>query len=89
MPKSLIIYQANQEITGKHLRSKEWVLYSGKLTIYDRKSDSVVLSLKSEICDTYISEIMEEKKEFKGNSVSEVYGKMAKWYYKKGIIFQN
>jgi hypothetical protein len=32
---------------------------------------------------------MEDKKEFKGDSVSEVYGKLAKWYYKNGIIFQN
>lgn len=32
---------------------------------------------------------MEDKKEFKGNSVSEVYGKLAKWFNKNGIIFQN
>jgi hypothetical protein len=25
---------------------------------------------------------MEDKKEFKGETMSEVYGKMAKWYYK-------
>jgi hypothetical protein len=31
---------------------------------------------------------MEDKKEFKGNSVSKVYGKMAKWYLKNGVIFQ-
>ncbi len=29
------------------------------------------------------------KKEFKGDSVSYVYGKMSKCYYKNGIIFQN
>ncbi len=89
MSKSLIIYQANQEVIGKHLRSNEWVMYSGNLTIYDRKSDPVVLKLKSEINDSFIGEFMDEKKEFKGNSVSEVYGKMSKWYYKNGIIFQN
>jgi len=89
MPKSSIIYQADQEVTGKHLRSKEWVMYSGKLTIYDRKLNPIVLRLKSEICDTFIGEFMEDKKEFKGDTVSEVYGKMAKWYNKNGIIFQN
>ena len=89
MSKSLIIYQANQEVIGKHLRSNEWVMYSGNLTIYDRKSDPVVLKPKSEINDSFIGEFMDEKKEFKGNSVSEVYGKMSKWYYKNGIIFQN
>jgi hypothetical protein len=89
MPKSVIIYQADQEVIGKHLRSKEWIMYSGKLTIYERITNPVILRLKSEIYDTFIGEFMEEKKELKGNSVSDVYGKLAKWYYKNGIIFQN
>ena len=89
MVKSTILYQADQEVIGKHLRSKEWVMYSGKLTIYDRKTNPIVLKLKSEIDDTFIGEFMEDKKEFKGDSVSAVYGKMAKWYNKNGIIFQN
>lgn len=89
MRKSTIIYQADQEVIGKHLRSKEWVMYSGKLTIYDRKTNPIVLKLKSEIDDTFIGEFMENIKEFNGDSVSDVYGKMAKWYNKNGIIFQN
>lgn len=89
MPKATIIYQADQEVIGKHLRSNEWVMYSGKLTIYNRKTNPIVLRLKSEIFDTFIGEFMEDKKEFKGDSVSDVYGKMSKWYYKNGIIFQN
>ena len=89
MVKSTILYQADQEVIGKHLRSKEWVMYSGKLTIYDRKTNPIVLKLKSEIYDTFIGEFMEDKKEFKGDSVSDVYGKVAKWYNKNGIIFQN
>ena len=89
MIKSTIIYQADQEVIGKHLRSKEWVMYSGKLTIYDRKTNPIVLKLKSEIDDTFIGEFMEDKKEFKGDSVSDVYGKVAKRYNKNGIIFQN
>lgn len=89
MPKPLIIYQANQEVIGKHIRSNEWVMYSGKLIIYGRKQNPIVLCLKSEICDSFIGEFMEDKKEFKGDSVSEVYGKLAKWYTKNGIVFQN
>lgn len=89
MSKPLIIYQAAQEVIGKHLRSKEWIMYSGKLVIYERKQNPIVLSLKSEIYDSFIGESMEDKKEFKGNSVSEVYGKLAKWFNKNGIIFQN
>ncbi len=89
MPVVKIIYQAPQEITGKHGRSKEWVMCSGKLTIYDRKTNPVILKLNSEIYGSLIGEFMEEKKEFKGSSVSEVFGKVAKWYLKYGIIFQN
>jgi hypothetical protein len=88
MPKVKIIYQADQEVIGKHLHSKEWVMYSGKLTIYDRKVNPIILKLKSELYGTFLGEFMEDKKEFKGDSVSDVYGKMAKWYYKNGIIFQ-
>lgn len=89
MPRINIIYQSNEEVIGKHLRSKEWILYTGKLTIYDRKTNPIVLKLKSEIVDSFIREFMEEKKEFTGNSFSEVFGKVAKWYQKNGIIFQN
>lgn len=89
MPKAIIKYQSDQEVIGKHLRSNMWIMYSGKLIIYDRRINPIVLKLKSEIYDSFIGEFMEDKKEFKGNSVSDVYGKLAKWYYKNGIIFQN
>jgi len=89
MPRMNSIYQSKEEVIGKHLQSKEWIIYSGKLTIYDRKTNPIVLKLKSEIADSLIREFMEEKKEFTGNSFSEVYGKVAKWYQKNGIIFQN
>ena len=78
MPKAKIIYQADQEVIGKHLRANEWIMYSGKLTIYDRKTNPVVLKLKSEINDTFLEEFMNDKKEFKGDSISDVYGKLAK-----------
>lgn len=88
MSNAKIIYQANQEVIGKELRSKQWIMYSGKL-IYDRAINPIVLKLKSEIYDSYIGENMEDKKEFKADSVTEVFGKLAKWYSKNGIIFQN
>jgi hypothetical protein len=89
MPIVKIIYQADQEVIGKHFKSKEWVMFSGRLTIYDRKINPIVLKLKNEIYDTFIGGYMEDKKEFRGNSVTEVYGKLAKWYLDNGIIFQN
>lgn len=89
MSKVKIIYQADQEVIGKHLKSNEWVMFSGRLTIYDRKNNPIVLKLKNEIYDTFIGGYMDDKKEFRGNSVTEVYGKLAKWYLNNGIIFQN
>lgn len=88
MVKSRIIYQAEQEIFGKHVKAKEWILYSGKLIIYDRKTNPVMLKLRSEIDDSFLYEIMDDKKEFKGNSVTEVYAKLSKWLYLKDVIFQ-
>lgn len=89
MSKAKIIYQAGQQVVGKHLRSKEYVMYSGTLTIYNRKLNPIVLKLKTEIDDSFIRDFMEDRKEFKGNSVSEIYGKLAKWYAKNGILFEN
>lgn len=89
MPNVVVLYQAEQEVIGKHIRSNEWVMYTGKLVIYDREKKAIVLSLKSELCDSFIGSFMEDKIEFSGDTVSEVYGKVAKWYHKNGILFQN
>jgi hypothetical protein len=89
MTKTKIIYQSKEEILGKHLRSGEWICYTGDLKIYDRKTCPIVLKLKSEIIDSFIGELMEKKKEIKGKSLSEVFGKVAKWLNNRGVIFQN
>jgi len=89
MAKSRLIYQEDQEVVGKHFRSNEYVFYSGQLKIYDRKTYPVVLNLKSEIADSFLSMGMDEKIEFKGDSVSEVFGKLSKWYYQRGILFRS
>ena len=62
MPKAKIIYRANQEVIGKHLRSNDWIMYSGNLTIYDRRTNPVVLKLKIEILDSFFGEFMDYKK---------------------------
>jgi hypothetical protein len=89
MTRIKIIYQSKEEILGKHLQSGKWIYYTGELTIYDRKTCPIVLKLKSEIIDSFIAELMEEKKEIKGKSLSEVFGKVAKWLNNRGVIFQN
>ena len=84
-----IIYHSKEEILGKHLRSGEWIYYRGELTIYDRETYPIVLKLKSEITDSFIGAFMEERKEIKGKSLSEVFGKVAKWLNNRGVIFQS
>lgn len=88
MRKSAFIYQEKQEICGQHIRANQWICYSGKLTVYDRKTNPVVLKLISETAGYLLVQIMDEKKEFKGNSITEVYAKLSKWLYKNDIIFQ-
>ncbi len=88
MPKAKILYQSKEEIYGKHLRAKEWIEYSGKITVYDRKTNPVSLKIKSEIYDSFMRDLLDDKKEFKGNSVTEVYAKLSKWLYLREVIFQ-
>jgi len=60
-------------------------MYSGKLTIYNRKTNPILLKLKSENYDSFIVEFMDDNLEFKGSSVSDVSGKLSKWYYHNGM----
>ena len=89
MPSAKILYKSKQEFFGKHLRAKEWIEYSGKLTVYERKINPVILKIENDIGDSFLAEIMDDKKEFKGNSITEVYGKLSKWLYNREVIFQN
>jgi hypothetical protein len=89
MTRGKIIYQSKEDILGKHLRSGEWIYYTGELIIYDRKTYPIVLNLTRETYDSFIGGLMEKKKQIKGKSLSEVFGKVAKWYLNQGIIFQN
>jgi len=87
MAKAIIIYESKEEVFGKHLRSNEWIMYSGRITIYDRPQKPVVLKLKSEIIDSFISIEMEDSKEFSGKSITEVYQKLNSWFRRRGVFF--
>jgi hypothetical protein len=65
---------------GKHLRLNEWVYYTETLTIYERKTNPLVLKLKSEIGDSFLQMMMDEKRDIKGKTVSEVYGKVSRGF---------
>ena len=77
MPISKKYYQSEELIPGKHLRANEWINYTRCLTIYDRKSKPVILKLKSEIFDSFLSMEMDDTKEFSGDSISQVYQKLS------------
>jgi hypothetical protein len=87
MAKLLKIFESREEIIGKHLRSNEWVMYSGLLIVYDRPNNPVILKIKSEIYDSFISMEMEDSKEFSGNNISQVYKKLVSWFSKCGVKF--
>lgn len=88
MPKAKILYQSKEEIYGKHLRAKAWIDYSGIITVFDRKTNPVILTIKSEIYDSFMRDLLDDEKEFKGNSITEVYAKLSKWLYLREVIFQ-
>ena len=81
------IFESKEVIVGKHLRSNEWIMYSGQLTVYDRPAKSVILIIKSEISDSFISMEMDESKEFTGDNITQVYQKLASWFNRKGVKF--
>ena len=87
MAKATIIYESKEEVFGKHLRSNEWMMYSGHITIYVRPLKPVVLKLKSQIIDSFISMEMEDSKEFSGKSITEVYQKLNSWFRRRGVVF--
>ncbi|MCO5256796.1 MAG: hypothetical protein M9926_08550 [Lentimicrobium sp.] len=75
MAKSLIVYQADQEVIGEQIYSTEWVMYSGKLTIYDRKINPIVLNPKSEISATYLKNSWKIKRSSKVIRFQKYMGK--------------
>jgi hypothetical protein len=87
MAKSVKLFESKEEIIGKHLRSKEWIMYSGRLTIYDRPIKPVILKIKSEIFDSFISMEMDDSKEFTGENITQVYQKLSSWFNRKGVKF--
>jgi len=89
MTKPKIKFQYKEEIFGKFTRTNEYICYSGKLTIYDKKTKPVKLQIKCEYNNYVLEDFMEEQKTFLGDSITEVYSKLSKWFYNYEIVFQN
>lgn len=84
-----IIFQSNEEVSGKFRRTGEYIDYAGILTVYNRKTKPVQLELKCVYNNFILEEIMEREIVFSGDSITEVYAKLSKWYLRYDIIFQN
>jgi len=83
------MWKSEQYINIFFPRAKEYVGYKGFLTIINSKKKPVKLELTSSIIDSYLDALMERNISFSGNSISEVYGKMFKYFNKYGMIFVN
>ncbi len=73
MAKAKLLFQSKEEIFAKYRRSGEYISYTGKLSVYERKTKPVVLDLKPDYIDPFLPEILDSKKSFTGNSITEIY----------------
>jgi hypothetical protein len=86
MEKPQIIYKEKEEIWGYFPKGKDSVFYEGTLTIAHKKANPVTLNLKIKMRH-FVFEFPETKT-FKGSSVTEVYGKLSKWFTSYGFVFK-
>ena len=83
-----MIYEEEASLSGYYPRAKEWVGYTGKLTISEGRTAPVKLQLRMEYVSVGLDMMMPEKKTITGKNVAEVYGKLSKWYLSYGILFK-
>jgi hypothetical protein len=86
MEKIKVVYQSKEEIYGYFPKGNDSLTYAGVLTVSDKAGKNMVtldLTIKRHL---YIMELP-DKKIFNGESVTQVYGKLSKWFYSYGIVF--
>lgn len=69
MPKAKVIYNEEEYLAGYYPRAKEWVGYTGKLTISERKTVPVKLQLRMEYLTMDLAMGMPEKKPLQGKAL--------------------
>jgi hypothetical protein len=60
---------------------------SGQLKVHVRTKKAVILKIRSEIFDSFISIEMKDSKDFFGNDISRVHKKLVSWFSKFGVKF--
>ena len=89
MAKAEILWKSDESIRILFPRAKDYLHYKGALTITSKKTKNVSLEIKCIISNYVMENYMDDEITFTGDSISEVYGKMSKYFSKYGMIFIN
>lgn len=89
MRKIETIWKSEEFINVKFPIAKDYLNYKGLLTITNKKTKPVTLAITCTLGNYVMENIMDKNISFTGNSISEVYGKMSKYFSKFGMIFIN
>jgi hypothetical protein len=87
MAKTRLIWESEERIIIKFPQSKEILHYKGILRVSEKKIKAVTLNITCIIGSYGMENFMEREKSFTGDSISEVYGKMSKYFHKWGMVF--
>ena len=83
------LWKSEESIRVHHPKGKDYLLYSGVLSVTNKKTKNITLEIKCIFGSYVLENIMKNEITFTGNSISEVYGKMSKYFSKYGLIFVN
>jgi hypothetical protein len=87
MPRYKTVFESKEEIYGIVPRANDWVHYSALLKVKDGGKFPVVLEMEFVPPHPFAFN-MPEKHVIKGVSITEVYAKLSKFFYKFGIMFK-
>jgi hypothetical protein len=87
LTKSKVIFESNEKVYGYLPRDKEWVCYQCILTVKNSNRSQVTLTM------TFVPPHppwfkLPEGKIIRGESISDVYGKVSMFFKKFGIDFK-
>ena len=84
MPTLKTIYQSNEIIRGRHLRSKEWIEYSALVTIKESGKQPISIEMTFDSIRPFAIELPDIHK-IKAANLTEAYGKVVKFLKRYGF----
>lgn len=88
MPRYNIIYESDERILGHLQQAKEWIIYNARLKIKNGGKKPVSLDMEFEPPHPFPFN-MPEKHSIKGESITDCYAKLVKYFNKFGIILKS